>query len=71
VKLATAIGKLETQLKVSSKKSPPPPEKAIRGSGSGSGSVDSTLERLRAEAEKTGNMSKVIAYKQQLRKKST
>lgn len=71
VKFAIAIGKLETQLKVSNKKSPPPPEKAIRGSGSGSGSVDSTLERLRAEAEKSGNMSKVIAYKQQLRKKST
>jgi len=32
-----------------------------------SGAVDSTLERLRAEAERTGDMTKVIAYKRQKR----
>jgi len=30
--------------------------------------VDSALERLRAEADKTGDYSKVIAYKNQKRK---
>jgi hypothetical protein len=29
--------------------------------------VDSTLERLRAEAEKTGDYSKVMRYKKQLK----
>jgi hypothetical protein len=29
--------------------------------------VDSTLERLRAEALKTGDMTKVMAYKRQKR----
>jgi hypothetical protein len=36
-----------------------------------SGSSDSTLERLRAEAEKTGDHTKVIRYKQQLKAKQT
>jgi hypothetical protein len=64
VKFAFAIAKLETQLKVANKKSAPPPEKSFSGSAPKSGTVDSNLERLRAEAEKTGNYSKVIAYKQ-------
>jgi hypothetical protein len=65
---AHALGKLETKLKITEKKSPP----AMRipnGNGNGNG-VDSTLERLRAEAEKTGDMTKVIAYKKQLKNKS-
>lgn len=70
VKFAFAIAKLETQLKVQSRKSAPPPEKTISGTGKVSGSVDSTLERLRAEAEKSGDMTKVIAYKKQQKEKS-
>lgn len=62
-KFAYAAGKLEAQLKVQSKKPTAAPEKSISGTGRVSGAVDSTLERLRAEAEKTGNYSKVIAYK--------
>lgn len=70
VKFSFAVSKLEAQLKVTSKKSVPSPEKIITGSsGSISGSSDKTLERLRAEAQKTGDMSKLMAYKQQLRKK--
>jgi len=67
VKFAFAVAKLESQLKVTPKKSPPPPEKTVTGTGRISGTTDSTLDRLRAEAEKTGDMSKVIAYKQQKR----
>lgn len=70
VKFAFAVAKLETQLKVTNRKAAPPPERSVKGTGSLSGAVDSTLERLREEAAKTGNMSKVIAYKRQLRQKS-
>lgn len=68
VQFAFAIAKLEGQLKVSNKRSAPPPEKVVSaGTGRSSGSVDSTLERLRAEAERTGDYSKVIAYKKSKR----
>ena len=70
VKFAFTVAKLEKELKVTNRKAAPPPERTVQGTGRVSGSVDSTLERLRAEAEKTGNMSKVIAYKRQLRNKS-
>lgn len=64
VKFAFAIAKLETQLKVQAKsKSAPAPEGKVRGSAPVSGSVDSNLERLRAEAEKTGDYSKVTQYR--------
>ena len=67
VKYAFAVAKLETQLKVTNRKAAPPPEKTVRGTGSVSGTVDSQLERLRADAEKTGDYSKVIAYKRSKR----
>ncbi|MGA1024669.1 MAG: hypothetical protein ACO3S8_08325, partial [Aquiluna sp.] len=47
VKFAFAVAKLEKELKVQNRKSAPPPEKTIQSSGRISGSVDSTLERLR------------------------
>ncbi len=67
VKFAFAIAKLETQLKVTPRKAPPPPDKQVRGSAPVLGGGDETLERLRAEAEKTGDHSKVFAYKQKKR----
>lgn len=67
VKFAFAVAKLETQLKVTNRKAAPPPEKTVRGTGPVSGTVDSQLERLRAEAEKTGDYSKVMAYRRQKR----
>lgn len=67
IDFAFAISKLEAKLKVATKKSAPPPEKTVKGQGRVSGSVDSTLERLRAEAEKTGDYSKVLRYKKQLK----
>lgn len=68
VQFAFAIAKLEGQLKVSSKRTAPPPENVLTaGTGRSSGSVDSTLERLRAEAERSGDYSKVIAYKKSKR----
>jgi hypothetical protein len=64
VKFAFAVAKLETQLKVTNRKAAAAPERSITtGGGRISGSVDSTLDRLREEALKTGDMSKVMAYK--------
>lgn len=68
VKYAFAVAKLETQLKVTVRKAPPP-ERQVTGSAPISGSVDSTLERLRAEAEKTNDYTKVYRYKASLRNK--
>lgn len=70
VKFAFAVAKLETQLKVTNRKAAPPPERTVRGTGPVSGAVDSTLERLRAEAEKTGDFTKVMQYKRQKRQSS-
>ena len=64
VKFAFAVAKLETQLKVTNRKAAASPERTITSAGGRlSGSVDSTLDRLREEALKTGDMSKVMAYK--------
>lgn len=67
VKFAFAVAKLEKDLKVTARKPAPAPERAIASDGPKSGAVDSQLERLRAEAEKTGNYTKVIQYKRQKR----
>lgn len=70
VKFAFAVSKLETKLTVN-RKVVPPPEKSVRGSAPAGGIVDKNLERLRAEADKTGDRSKVVRYiheKKQLRK---
>lgn len=66
VKYAFAVAKLETQLKVTQRKAPPP-EKVVHGTAPKSGTVDSTLERLRTEAEKTGDYTKVTQYKRSKR----
>ena len=65
VKFAFAVAKLEKDMKVTNRKQAPAPERVVTGTGRSSGAVDSTLERLREEAARTGNMSKVVAYKRQ------
>ena len=69
VKFAFAVAKLETQLKVTNRRATTAPERTITTSGGRvSGSIDSQLERLRAEALKTGDLSKVMAYKRNQKK---
>jgi hypothetical protein len=68
VKFAFAVAKLEKDLKVTQRRAPPP-EKTVVGSARSTGAVDSTLERLRADAERTGDYSKVVAYRRQQRSK--
>jgi hypothetical protein len=70
VKFAFAVAKLEKELKVSNRsKQAPPPERTVSGTGRISGAVDSTLERLRAEADRTGDRTKVVQYMKQQRSK--
>lgn len=65
VKFAFAVARLETKVKSTSRKATSKPEPKISGTGRPSGSIDNTLERLRSDAEKTGDYSKVFAYKRQ------
>ncbi|NMV36930.1 hypothetical protein [Ralstonia insidiosa] len=73
VRFAFAAAKLEKELKVTSTRTATkatPEGRVSSGSSSpvGPGASERRLEQLRAEAEKTGDMSKVIAYKAQMRK---
>ena len=63
VKFAFAVAKLESQLKISNRKAATRPEGKVSATAPLKGAVDSTLERLREEASKSGNMDKVMAYK--------
>lgn len=67
VKFAFAVARLETTVKKTSRKKAPPAEKTVTG-GAPASANDSTLDRLRAEADKSGDMSKVIAYKAKKKK---
>lgn len=69
VKFAIAIGKLEDKLTIAPRKTAPVPERTLRSTGPTSGAVDSQLERLRADADKTGDYTKVHQYRQQQRAK--
>lgn len=62
VKFAFAIAKLEAQLKVTPRKVAPAPDSRVRSGFPGAAAVDGELARLQAEADKTGDRSKVAAY---------
>jgi len=70
VAFAAAIGRLEASLKITSRKPSAAPETIPSGNARKTGAVDNTLERLRADAEKTGDLSKVMAYKRQQQKRT-
>jgi hypothetical protein len=62
VDFTVAVTKLEGQIKVSSRK-PPPPERTPSSAGRTTAVGDKTLEALEREFEKTGDRSKINAYK--------
>lgn len=65
---AYAIGKLEAKMTIVRGGAKPAPERKISSTVPGvAGATDNTLERLREEAAKTGDFSKVHAYKRQQR----
>lgn len=70
IEFAFEIARLEEKDIKVNKKPSVQPERRVSGNAGVAGVTDSTLARLRAEAEKTGDMSKVIAYKASLRKKA-
>lgn len=62
VKFAFAVAKLENQLKVTPRKVAPAPDARVRSGVPGAAALDGELARLQAEADKTGDRSKVAAY---------
>ncbi|KXO82661.1 hypothetical protein AYL20_01305 [Acinetobacter venetianus] len=68
IKFASKIFKLDAQVKVQPRTPKTSPEKKVEGSGSLAGTTDAKLQRLREEAQRTGDHSKVIAYKKSLKK---
>ena len=69
VKFAFAVARVETKLKVGKRKAETVPERKIGGGGRvNAGGSDATLERLRSEAARTGDDSKVLAYRAKLRR---
>lgn len=64
---ACKVSKLETKLKVTNRKAPAPEKKVSSGKSGGTKNSDAELERLRAEAARTGDMTKVVAYKKKMK----
>lgn len=65
---AFTAARMELEVKTSTRKATVAPEKPMTGTAAvGVGGGDTTLERLRAEALKTGDMTKVVAYRRQQR----
>ena len=65
IQFAFAAAKIDAQIKMTARKPTTSPERKPSGSGSLSGTTDNTLNRLRAEAERTGDYTKVNQYKRQ------
>lgn len=66
-KFAAELGKLEKDLKVSKPTKPAPADTNLRSNAPTSGS-SKKLAQLEAEAERTGDRTKLIAYKRSIRK---
>jgi hypothetical protein len=67
-KLAAAIARMESSVKVVTRKKGPNLDRPVRGSASMVAvDTDKELERLEKEAERTGNRTAVVNYKRQLK----
>jgi hypothetical protein len=63
VKFVFAVARLESQLKVTPRKTAPAPDTPVRSGVSGAAAIgDKELQRLQDQADKTGDRSKVAAY---------
>jgi hypothetical protein len=69
IKLGAAIARMEGGIKVVKKRKAPAPDRAQTGSGVTPTGEDKQLAKLEAEAEKTGDRTKLIAYKKGLKAK--
>jgi len=70
-RLAAEIGKFESKIKMNRKNTAPKPEQGVRGKVAPveNQTTDRKLAQLEKEAERTGDRSKVVAYKKSLRNK--
>lgn len=67
IQFAFAAAKIDAQIKVTTRKPSTSPERKPSGSAPLSGTVDTTLAKLRAEAERTGDYTEVNKYKRKLK----
>lgn len=67
IKLAVAVSKLEGKLSVTKRGGPPEPERIARGGAPVAQGKDKELERLEKEADRTGDRTKLIAYRKKLK----
>lgn len=70
IKLAVAVSKLEGKMTVTKRGGPPEPERIARGGTPAAGGKDKELERLEKEADRTGDSSKLIAYRAKLKSRA-
>jgi hypothetical protein len=70
VKAIAWLVSTEGKLTVTTQRKAPAPEQIVRGSAPLSPGRDKQLERLEAEAERTGDRTKVVQYKRQQREKA-
>jgi DNA repair exonuclease SbcCD ATPase subunit len=63
------LGKMETKVKTGKRRATTTPEKRVTGTAPLSSGTDKVLEKLEKEADKTGDRTKVVAYKRELKKK--
>lgn len=68
IQFAFAAAKLDSQMKIQTRKPATQPEKKPSGSAGLSGAVDQKLAQLEAKAAKTGDRTELIKYKKSLQK---
>jgi hypothetical protein len=66
IKLAAAVARMEGGIKVVKKRKAPAPDRPASGSGKLPGGIDKQLEKLEAEAERTGDRTAIVAHKKRL-----
>lgn len=67
IKLAIAVNDMERGLKVQARRKAPEPQPRMRGGTPANGPNDKHLSRLEAEADRTGDRSKLVAYRRSLK----
>lgn len=68
-KFLKELARVEMNVKVQPKKTPPPPERQISGNGKTPGAGQANLDRLREQAEKTGDYTEYYAAKSRAKAK--
>jgi hypothetical protein len=64
IKLAAAVARMEGAVKVTTRKAPAP-DRPLSGSGKLPQGGDKELEKLEKEADRTGDMTRLINYKRE------